>query len=426
MLDIKFIRENHDVIRESLLKRHHNFDLDRLIRVDETYRGFLSDVESLRAEQNKLSENFAKESPEKKTELLEELKKFKENLQKKEQDLKKAEMELYNLMLQLPNIPDPSVPEGKNEEDNVEIRRWPEASGEPKKFAFKIRDHHELVKILDMADFERGAKVSGFRGYFMKNDGVILSFALWNFSLDFMIKKGFTPYLSPSLVKENIFIETGKLPTFREDLYGADDNLYLSPTAEVPMMGYHENEIFAEDDLPKKYVAFSPCYRREAGSYGKDESGLFRKHEFMKVEQIVLCKAEHQESVKWHEELTGYSEEIVKSLGLPYRVIINSTGDLPFGAVKMYDIETWLPSEKRYRESHSSSIIHDFQTRRLKIRYRSQDGKMRFAHSLNNTAIATPRIFQSLLENHQNEDGSVNIPEPLQKYMGKDVITPRT
>ena len=250
--------------------------------------------------------------------------------------------------------------------------------------------------------------------------------ALWQFAFDYLIKKGFTPFIAPSLVKENIFVETGKLPLFREDLYATDDNLFLVPSAEIPMMGYHENEILQEEELPKKYVAFSPCYRREAGSYGKDEKGIYRVHEFMKVELIILCKAEHQESVKWHEEVTRYSEEMLVALGLPCRVVINCVGDLPFGFVKMYDIEAWIPSEKRYRESHSSSIVHDFQTRRLKIRYKSHDGKIRFAHSLNNTAIATPRILQSILENHQKENGSVEIPEVLRKYIGKDVITPRS
>ncbi|MEK7085235.1 MAG: serine--tRNA ligase, partial [Patescibacteria group bacterium] len=283
----------------------------------------------------------------------------------------------------------------------------------------------ELFASLDLGDFERGAKVSGFRGYFLKNEGVALSFAMWQLAFDHLRQKGFTPFIAPALVKENIFLETGKLPHFREDLYAADDGLFLAPSAEVPMMGYHEGEVLPESELPKKYVAFSPCYRREAGSYGKDTKGLYRLHEFMKVEQIILCKAEHQESVKWHEEITKYAEEMVSMLGLPYRVVINSTGDLPFGFVKMYDIEVWVPSEERYRESHSSSIVHDFQTRRLGIRYKSADGKTSFAHSLNNTAIATPRILQALVENHQQEDGSVKIPSALQKYTGFDVIKPK-
>lgn len=414
MLDIKFIRENPDLLRQAISKRHYSFDLEKLLKVDEARRSLIKEVEALREEQNKASENFSKDK-------LDDLKQLKESLQKKEAEFSKIDEEFKRLMLLVPNIPDPMVPEGKSDEDNVEIRK----SGEPKSFHFKIRDHHAILRDLDLVDLERGTKVSGFRGYFLKNEGALLSMALWQFALEYLIKKGFIPFITPSLVRENIFIETGKLPLFREDLYASDDNLFLTPSAEVPMMGYHENEILMEEELPKKYVAFSPCYRREAGSYGKDEKGIYRVHEFMKVEQIILCKAEHQESVRWHEELTKYSEEILKALGLPYRVVINCAGDLPFGFVKMYDIEVWIPSEKRYRESHSSSIVHDFQTRRLKIRYKAPDGKIRFAHSLNNTAIATPRILESILENHQKEDGSVEIPEVLRKYIGKDVITPR-
>ena len=418
MLDIKFIRENEEIVRAAIAKRHSNFDLNRLLKADEARRGLLQEVENLRAEQNKGSVSFDEAQ-------LASLRVLKEKLQKKEVELKKAEAEFEELMLQVPNIPDPTVPEGKSEEDNVEIRRWPpdfDGRASPFKGGGQIKNHFTLMQKLGLVDTERGAKVSGFRGYFLKNDGVLLSFALWRFALDYMIGKGFTPFIAPALVKENIFVETGKLPQFREDIYGTEDGLFLAPSAEVPMMGYHEGEILSEDELPKKYAAFSPCYRREAGSYGKDTKGLYRLHEFMKVEQIILCKAEHQESVRWHEELTHYSEEMLQLLKLPYRVVINSTGDLPFGFVKMYDIEAWLPSEKRYRETHSSSMVHDFQTRRLKIRYKSSDGKIRFAHSLNNTAIATPRILQSLLENHQREDGSVEIPEALRKYIGKDVI----
>lgn len=414
MLDIKFIRENPDLLREAISKRHYNFDLDRLLKIDESRRELIKEVETLREEQNKASDDYTEEK-------LDGLKLLKDKLQKRESEFAKIDEEFGRLMLLVPNIPDPSVPEGRGEEDNLEIKKW----REPKVFGFPIKDHHTLVRSLDLADLERGTKVSGFRGYFLKNEGVLLSFALWQLALEFLIKKGFTPFISPALVRENILTETGKLPLFKDDFYATDDNLYLAPTAEVPMMGYHENEILVEEELPKKYVAFSPAYRREAGSHGKDEKGIYRLHEFMKVEQIVLCKAEHQESIKWHEELTKYSEEILQALELPYRLIINSTGDLPFGSVKMYDLEVWMPSEKRYRESHSSSIMHDFQTRRLKIRYKSEDGKTRFAHSLNNTAIATPRILQSILENHQREDGSVEIPEVLRKYMGKDVISPR-
>ncbi|MBI2609575.1 serine--tRNA ligase [Candidatus Giovannonibacteria bacterium] len=421
MLDLKFIRENKELLREAIRKRHFDFDINRFFEIDEMRRALLQEVENMRANQNKASQDIVHGSEKEKEAALIAMRALKDILGRKEDELNKIEKEFNDLLLKIPNTPDPTVPEGYSDADNLELRN----SGPIPQFSFKIKSSAELLASLDLADFERGVKISGFRGYFLKNEGVKLSFALWQLALDSMAQKGFTPFISPALVRENIFTETGKLPLFREDLYGTEDKLLLSPTAEIPMMGYHEDEILSEDDLPIKYAAFSACYRREAGSYGKDEKGLFRVHEFMKVEQIVLCKAEHQESVKWHEELTGYSEEIVRALELPYRLMINSSGDLPFGAVKMYDIECWIPSEQRYRETHSSSIIHDFQTRRLKIRYKTRDGKILFAHSLNNTALATPRIFNAILENHQQEDGSVSIPEALRKYMGADKILPK-
>ena len=419
MLDIKFVRDNKELVRNALQRRRSAFDLEKLLKLDEERRAILVEVEKLRANQNKASEDIARGSEKEKEAALLAMRSLKGILQQKEAELFRTEEEFGKLMLALPNIPDPTVPEGESEADNVEIRKW----GEAPKFEFEAKNHLELMKSLDLADLERGVKVSGFRGYFLKNDGVFLSEALWRLALDFMVQKGFTPFIAPALVKEENLAGTGKLPLFRDDIYGTDDGLYLSPTAEVPLMGYHADEILSEEELPKKYAAFSPCYRREAGSYGKDTRGLFRLHEFMKVEQVVLCKAEHQESVRWHEELTRLSEEMLQALGLPYRVVSVSTGDLPFGQVKMYDLECWLPSEGKYRETHSSSILHDFQTRRLKIRYKSADGKIRFVHSLNNTAVATPRILQSFLEIHQQEDGSVVIPEALQKYFGKEIIS---
>ena len=421
MLDIRFIRENPEIIRSALRKRHSNFDFDRFLKADEEYRAILRETEELRASQNLAGEEVSRSGAGEKEAKIAALKELKANLNRKEGALAKAERDFRKLTLLVPNIPDPSVPEGEGEENNVEIRRW----GNTDKFSFPAKDHLALMRDLDLADLERGVKVSGFRGYFLKNDGAMLSLALWKYALDYMVSQGFTPFISPALVKEEILTGTGKLPQFREELYGTDDNLFLAATAEIPMMGYHKDEILSEEELPKKYAAFSPAYRREAGSYGKDTRGLFRLHEFMKVEQIVLCRAEHQESVRWHEELTRYSEEILQNLDIPYRVVINSAGDLPFAFVKMYDLESWLPSEKRYRETHSSSIAHDFQARRLNIRYRTPEGKTSFVHSLNNTAIATPRILQALLENHQEADGSVAIPDALQKYLGREKISPR-
>ncbi len=237
------------------------------------------------------------------------------------------------------------------------------------------------------------------------------------------VKKGFVPLIAPSLIREENFKGTGWLPQGKEEIYKTQDDLYLAGTAEVPVMGLHQDEVLEAKELPKKYIAFSPCYRREAGSYGKDTKGIFRLHEFAKVEQVILCKADHEESVRWHEEITKNSEELLQAIGIPYRVVVNCGGDLKLANVKTYDIEAWIPSEKRYRETHSSSYFHDFQTRRLNIRYRDSEGKVRFCHSLNNTAIATPRILISLLENCQREDGAIAVPEVLQKYIGKAVIS---
>jgi seryl-tRNA synthetase len=333
--------------------------------------------------------------------------------------LKKIEEKWKALMLEVPNVPDPSVPEGNSDADNKEIRKW----GEIPKLDFEPKSHIELMGKLGLVDLERGVKVAGFRGYFLKGDAALLSLALWQLAFELWIKKGFTPLISPSLCREINFTGSGWLPQGKEEIYKTQDDLYLAGTAEVSVMGFHQDEILNERELPKKYIAFSPCYRREAGSYGKDTKGVFRLHEFAKVEQVIFCKADHEESVKWHEEITKNSEEILQALRIPYRVVVNCGADLKLANVKTYDIESWVPSEKRYRETHSSSYFHDFQTRRLNIRYRDGEGKVRFCHSLNNTAIATPRILISLLENYQQKDGSIKVPKILEKYLGKNIIS---
>jgi len=420
MLDIKFIRENKNLVRDAARKKHIDFNVDRLFDLDDIRRGLIQEVDSLRAEQNVESERIAKMKDESKREsLIAEMRELKDKLSKKEEELKKANEKWQDLMLQVPNIPDLSVPEGEDDLDNKEIRKW----GELPKFGFNPKDHIELMKNLDLADFERGVRVSGFRGYFLKNEAVLLSLAIWQLAMDQMLEAGFIPFIAPSLVKEGSFMGTGWLPQGKDEVYKTQDDLYLSGTAEVPIMGYHAGEILEEEDLPKKYFAFSPCYRREAGSYGKDTRGLYRLHEFMKVEQVVLCRADHQESVKWHEEITENSEKLMKKLEIPYRVVLNCGGDLGLGQVKKYDIEGWIASRKRYGETHSASYFHDFQARRLNIRYRAKDGKIHFVHTLNNTVIATPRILISLLENNQQKDGSVLIPEVLQKHIGKEKIS---
>ena len=419
MLDINFIRENSDLVKEGARKKRIEVDIDRLIEVDDERRKILSAVEEKRAEQNKANNKIAQEEDEnKRTKVIEEMRELKMSLQKEEEELKNVLKEWQLLMLQVPNIPEMSVPEGDSDEDNQEIR----TGGNKPNFTFEPKDHITLMKELDMLDLERGAKVSGFRGYFLKNEGALLSIALWQFVMNEITQKGFTPMLAPSLVRRESLLGTGYLPQSEDDLYKTQDGEYLAGTSEVAVMSYHSDEIIFKEKFPIKFVAFSTCFRREAGAHGKDTKGIIRVHEFHKIEQIILCEASHEKSVQLHEELTKNAEDIVQALGLPYRVVVNSSGDLGLGQVKKYDIECWVPSQQKYRETHSSSYFHDFQTRRLNIRYRDDEGNLTFAHSLNNTALATPRILVCIVENFQQEDGTIKIPEVLQKYIGKEVI----
>ncbi len=419
MLDIKFIRENRDLVKAGAKKKHLTVDIDALLVSDERRRALIQEVESIRAKQNATNDAVVKANTEEKKSLINEMKTLKESLQEKEKELQEVERQWQLLMVQVPNVPAADVPEGADDTANKEIRTW----GNKPLLGFKPKSHIELMQALDMADFERGTKTTGFRGYFLKNDGALLNYAVWNFVQDFFVKKGgFTPMLVPTLVKRVAFLGTGYLPQGEEDLYKTQDGDFLAGTGEVATMAYYMGEILGKKQLPLKFVSFSPCFRREAGSHGKDTKGLMRVREFFKFEQVVLCEASHEESVKHHEELTRNAEELLKSLGLPYRVVINCGGDLGLGQVKKYDIETWVPSEDTYRETHSSSYFHDFQTRRLNIRYRDEAGVLHYAHSLNNTALATPRILIAIIENNQREDGSIAVPKALQPYFGKEVI----
>lgn len=415
MLDIKFIRKNPELIKQAAHKKNIKVDVDRLIDLDTERRELLKQVESLRAEQNERSDQVkTAEDEEARMKLIHELKDLKETLKKTEDAYKKIEQPWKKLMYQIPNIADVTVPEGMNDEDNVPIKHW----GEPRTYDFSLKDHIELLESHDMLDLKRGAKVHGFRGYYLKNDAVQLSFAVWQHALQFFSSKGFNPMIAPSIVRESFLYGTGHLPNEAEDVYVTQDGDYLAGTAEVPVMGYHQDEVLSKDDFPLKYLAFSPCYRREAGSHGKDTKGLIRVHEFYKWEQVLLCEASHETSVHFHEWINRNTEEFIETLGIPYRTVLNCGGDLGQGQVKKYDIELWVPGEERYREISSASYFHDFQTRRLNIRYKDDEGVLRFAHSLNCTAIPTPRILVSLIENFQREDGRIDIPKPLQPYMG--------
>lgn len=422
MLDIKFIRENKDLIKMAASKKHLDFSVDSLLKSDDERRALLVSVEAKRAEQNAASEKIAKAgTPEERNTLIAEMKTVKDALQKEEEKLKKVMLEWQGLMLQVPNIPDMSVPEGVSDADNKEVKVW----GDKPAFDFTPKNHIELMEALDIADFEKGASVAGFRGYFLKGDGALLNFALWQFVLDFYRTKrpDFMPMLAPALVRRETLLGTGYLPQGEEDLYRTQDNEYLSGTAEVGVMSYFADAVLPVAALPKKVLGFSTAFRREAGSHSKDTKGLIRVHEFHKFEQVILCEANHETSVKHHEELLANAEELLQALGLPYHVVVNCAGDLGLGQVKKYDVEAWVPSQNTYRETHSCSYFHDFQTRRLNLKYKDEEGKTRFAHSLNNTALASPRILVPIIENNQQADGSIKIPEVLQKYMGKAVIS---
>ena len=419
MLDIKFIRENLDIVKAGAKKKHMNVDIDRLVTVDDMRREALTALEKNKAEQNRVSAIVATATDAAhRSALIGEMKVLKEQIQRQEEDLKVIMEEWQKLMLQVPQVPDMSVPEGESDDENVEYKTW----GEQTKFPFEAKDHVEIMTKHGMVDFERGSKVHGFRGYYLKGDGALLSWAIWNYANEFFLKKDFTPILPPAIVRRQNLYGTGHLPNDVEDIYKTQDDDYLIGTAEVSVMGYFADEVLPLTDLPIKFLGFSPCFRREAGSHGKDVKGLIRVHEFYKLEQVMLSTASHEESVKWHEWLNRNTEEFIESLGIPYRTVLNCGGDLGQGQVKKYDIELWVPGEKTYREISSASYFHDFQTRRFNIRYKDADGTMRYAHSLNCTAIPTPRILVSLVENFQDADGSIRIPEVLQKYMGKDVI----
>ena len=423
MLDIKFIREHKDIIKEAARKKKISFNVDALLSADDKRKALLTAIEAKKAEQNNMSLFIANPqhlgSSYQKTELIDKMKIVKENLRKEEDELAIVMQEWQDLMLAVPNIPDMSVPEGQSEDDNQELRTW----GEVPKFGFEVKNHIELCELNRMADFERGAKISGFRGYVLTGAGARLEFAVWQYVMNFLINKGYDPMIVPSLVRRETLLGTGYIPQGEDDLYKTQDGDYLAGTGEVATMSYYSGEVLDKADLPKKVIAFSPCFRREAGSHSKDTKGLIRVHEFFKLEQVILCEASHEQSVTFHEELLANTEEIMQSLNIPYRVLLMCTADIGLGHVKKYDVEAWVPSQNTYRETHSASYFHDFQTRRLNIRYRDNEGKMRFAHSLNNTAIATPRILVSIMENYQQADGSIIVPEVLKPYMnGLEII----
>jgi seryl-tRNA synthetase len=423
MLEIAFIREFPDLVKAGAKKKRIQVDVDRLLDVDRQRRALITEIEQLRAERNRKSKLVSSLSPHEREALLAETRVITERLRHSETALAPLEAEFEYLMLQVPNVPAADVPEGLTDADNVEIRRW----GEPPTLSFTPRDHVELGEALDLIDIKRAVRIAGTRTYYLKNDAVLLELAVLRFTLDHMIRRGFTPMLVPHLVKDEAMIGTAYFPGGEEQAYRVEkDAVNLIGTAEVPLTAYHYDEILSEAELPKRYVGISACYRREAGTYGRDTRGIYRIHQFHKVEQVIICAADEQVSIAEHEAIVRHAEEVLQALQLPYRVVNVCGGDLGAPQVKKYDIETWMPSRNAYGETHSASRFYDFQARRLKLRYRNRQGRVQYAHTLNNTVIASPRILIPILEIYQQEDGSVIVPEVLRPYMsGIERIDPK-
>ncbi len=415
MLDIKFIRENSDTVKKAVQLKNLKISIDEILEVDQLLLEQKRKQQDLQEKRNAHSKKIPKATNEERPALIEEGRAIGKELDEIKPQVNEMEEKLLQLLYRVPNIPAEDAPVGNDENDNVEI----EKGGVLPTFSFTPRDHVEILDLNNWADFEKIGKVCGSRSYSLRNDMMLLEMAAHRFALEKLKGKGFNLISTPAMAREHALIGTGHFPEGRDQVYYLpEDDLYLSGTAEVQLNSLHGGEILKEDELPILYAGYSPCFRREAGSYGRDVRGLIRVHQFMKVEQFVICKNDPEESQKWHKALLETSLEIVKDLELPYRVVECCTGDMGTGKVKMFDVECWVPSEEKYRETHSCSSLHDWQARRTNTRYRDSDGQVQFVHTLNNTAIATPRILVSILENHQNEDGSVTIPKALRPYMG--------
>ena len=426
MLDIQFIRDHPEKVKKAIVDKQLpprvNIEVvDRILELDEKRRTLIQETERIRKQRNELAEKL---KTARSTEDIEKGKQLKVKLGETEPELKRIEESLHELMLMVPGVPAGDVPIGKNEKDNVIVR----TVGKKPKFNFEPKDHIQLGESLDILDIDRGAKVAGFRGYYLKNEGALMHLGIMRYGFDKLRAKGFTPMIPPVLDLPRSFINTGHFPWGQVDVYKTFDDREeqtvrnLAGTAEVPLVSYHQDEVLNESDLPKRYAGFSPCFRREIGSYGKDTRGIYRIHEFMKIEQVILDVADVKKSLKWLEDLVAISEEVLQELELPYHVLLMCTGEMGEPQYRKYDIETWMPSRNNYGETHSASAMLDFQARRANVRYRAKDGTTKFVHMLNNTMLASPRILIALWENHQQKDGSIRIPAALRPYLGFDEI----
>lgn len=420
MLDIKFIRENSDIVKKACQLKNINLDIDALLAIDKEMVGLKTEEQNLLTQKNAITAKIPKASAEERPALIAESKSLDEKAKAIKPKTDELEVKFREMMYLVPQIPSPKAPVGKDDGDNVEIKKF----GEIPKFDFTPLDHVQILEKNNWADFEKIAKVSGSRSYSLRNEMVLVELAMHRLAMDKLMQKGFTLVSVPAFAREEALYGTGHFPNGRDQAYFIpEQNVYLAGTAEVQINSLHAGDILKEAELPILYAGYSPCFRSEAGSYGRDVRGLIRVHQFMKVEQYILCKNDPAESEKWHKMLLETSEEIVQDLELPYRIVECCTGDMGAGKVRMYDVEAWVPSEQKYRETHSCSALGDWQARRTGVRYRDNDGKVQFVHTLNNTAIATPRILVPFLENHQQADGTVRIPKKLQPYlMGMTVL----
>jgi seryl-tRNA synthetase len=421
VLDLKFIREFPDLVREGARKKRIELDLETLLALDTQVRAAQTEVDALRARQNTFSKDMAKATPEQRAALKSQVTELKQAEAAKSEALRALQTDLNARLLRVPNVPAAEVPEGKDDSENVEIKRW----GEPTKFDFTAKDHVALAEAQGWLEIERAARISGSRNYVLRGELSLLEGAVMRYALDVMVQRGFTPLSVPTLVRAEVMVGTGYFPGGEDQAYRCDerDNLCLVGTAEVPVTALHQDEILALADLPIRYVASSSCYRREAGAAGRDTRGLYRVHQFQKVEQVVIDVADAARSIEHHHAIVDNAEFVLQSLGLPYRIVNVCGGDLGAPQIQKFDIETWMPSRGGYGETHSASRFHEYQARRLNLRYRDAEGKVRFCHTLNNTVAASARMLIALLENKQRADGTIAVPEPLVSYMcGRTVL----
>lgn len=417
MIDLAELRANPEMYETACKRKRIKLDIQAFLKLDEERRELVTSTEGLRAQLNTLNKEIPKLQGADKEKRLAELKGISEKSKELTQRLKDLETEWTRQQLLIPSIPLDSVPDGKDDTENVEIR----TVGKIPTFNFSPKSHIDLGLALDLIDVERGVKIAGSRNYFLKGDGARLHHAVLQLAMDFISKRGYTLMEPPHLVKYQAMMGTGYFPGGEEMAYRLDERdaeTYLIGTSEVSIASYHLDEILTQQELPKKYAGYSACYRREAGTYGKDTQGLYRVHQFYKVEQVVVCEADSKVSAQMHQELLGNAESLLQLLELPYRVVDVCAGDMGQGQVYKNDIETWMPSRNAYSETHSCSTLHDFQARRLALRYKDSAGKNRYCHTLNNTLIASPRVLIPIIELNQQADGSIRIPEALRPYMG--------